>query len=118
MCSSLTSCRVRCAGSTLWRSEVSVPVVRRFLLTWLLGVSRGDTWLFLPNLVEVWDVGACVVRLGSHVVAPMFRVVFSPTLVVGHGVALFRYFFQLLWLVRDWLSLLSLVREAHSPTLS
>ncbi|MQL89392.1 hypothetical protein Taro_021960 [Colocasia esculenta] len=25
-------------------------------LTWLLGVSRGDTWLFLPDLVEVWDV--------------------------------------------------------------
>ncbi|MQM13931.1 hypothetical protein Taro_046859 [Colocasia esculenta] len=43
-----------------------------FLLTWLLGVSRGDTWLFLPYLVEVWDVGACVVRLGSHVVAPVF----------------------------------------------
>ncbi|MQM19566.1 hypothetical protein Taro_052572 [Colocasia esculenta] len=28
------------------------------LLTWLLGVSCGDTWLFLPNLVEVWDVGS------------------------------------------------------------
>ncbi|MQL75354.1 hypothetical protein Taro_007729 [Colocasia esculenta] len=26
--------------------------------------------------------------------------------------------FLLLWLVRDWLSLLSLVREAHPPTLS
>ncbi|MQM00051.1 hypothetical protein Taro_032780 [Colocasia esculenta] len=38
---------------------------------WLLGVSRGDTWLFLPDLVEVWDVGACVVRLWSHVVAPV-----------------------------------------------
>ncbi|MQM08806.1 hypothetical protein Taro_041666 [Colocasia esculenta] len=43
------------------------------LLTWLLGVSRGDTWLFLPNLVEVRDVGACVVRLWSQVVAPVFR---------------------------------------------
>ncbi|MQM19260.1 hypothetical protein Taro_052261 [Colocasia esculenta] len=43
------------------------------LLTWLLGVSRGDTLLFLPNLVEVQDVGACVVRLWSHVVAPVFR---------------------------------------------
>ncbi|MQM13189.1 hypothetical protein Taro_046112 [Colocasia esculenta] len=43
------------------------------LLTWLLGVSRGDTWLFLPNLLEVRDVGACVVRLWSHVVAPVFR---------------------------------------------
>ncbi|MQM23798.1 hypothetical protein Taro_056866, partial [Colocasia esculenta] len=63
---------------------------------WLLGVSRGDTWLFLPVLVEVWDVGACVVRLWSHVVAPVFRelivsagVVFDPTLVVGHGITLF-----------------------------
>ncbi|MQM13223.1 hypothetical protein Taro_046146 [Colocasia esculenta] len=44
-----------------------------FLLTWLLSVPCGDTWLFLPNLVEVWDVGACVVRLWSHVVAPVFR---------------------------------------------
>ncbi|MQM14412.1 hypothetical protein Taro_047341 [Colocasia esculenta] len=44
-----------------------------FVLTWLLGVSRGDTWLFLPDLVEVRDVGACVVRLWSHVVAPVFR---------------------------------------------
>ncbi|MQL81084.1 hypothetical protein Taro_013534, partial [Colocasia esculenta] len=35
--------------------------------------SCGDTWLFLPNLVKVRDVGACVVRLWSHVVAPVFR---------------------------------------------
>ncbi|MQL88706.1 hypothetical protein Taro_021274 [Colocasia esculenta] len=40
---------------------------------WLLGVSCGDTWLFLPDLVEVWNVGAYVVRLWSHVVAPVFR---------------------------------------------
>ncbi|MQM20417.1 hypothetical protein Taro_053436 [Colocasia esculenta] len=40
---------------------------------WLLGVSRDDTWLFLPNLVEVRDVGACVVRLWSHVVASVSR---------------------------------------------
>ncbi|MQL92061.1 hypothetical protein Taro_024680 [Colocasia esculenta] len=33
----------------------------------------GDTWLSLPDLVEVWDVGAYVVRLWSHVVAPVFR---------------------------------------------
>ncbi|MQL73401.1 hypothetical protein Taro_005761 [Colocasia esculenta] len=84
------------------------------LLTWLLGVSRGDTWLFLPDLVEVWDVGACVVRLWCHVVALVFRellflggcvprcyfrivfdsailerVVSDLTLVVGHGIALF-----------------------------
>ncbi|MQL92358.1 hypothetical protein Taro_024989 [Colocasia esculenta] len=44
-----------------------------FVLTWLLGVSRSDTWLFLPDLVEVQDVGACVVRLWSHVVASVFR---------------------------------------------
>ncbi|MQL83269.1 hypothetical protein Taro_015764 [Colocasia esculenta] len=45
-------------------------------------------------------------------------VVFGPTLVVGHGITLFRCFvFLLLWLVRDWLSLLSLVCEAHPPTL-
>ncbi|MQM11777.1 hypothetical protein Taro_044687 [Colocasia esculenta] len=31
------------------------------LLMWLFGVSCGDTWLFLPNLVEVWDVG-CLCR--------------------------------------------------------
>ncbi|MQL98474.1 hypothetical protein Taro_031190 [Colocasia esculenta] len=74
------------------------------LLTWLLGVSRGDTWLFLPDLVEVWDVGACVVRLWSHVVAPSS---FASALLE----------FLLLWLVRDWLSLLSLVRKAHPPTL-
>ena len=58
--------------STLWRSEVAL-LVSDVLLTWLLGVSRGDTWLFLPDLVEVRDVGACVVRLWSHVVALMFR---------------------------------------------
>ncbi|MQM07968.1 hypothetical protein Taro_040822, partial [Colocasia esculenta] len=32
-----------------------------------------DTWLFLPDLVEVRDVGAYVVGLWSHVVAPVFR---------------------------------------------
>ncbi|MQM21715.1 hypothetical protein Taro_054758 [Colocasia esculenta] len=44
-----------------------------FVLTWFLGVSWGDTWLFFPNLMEVRDVGACVVKLWSHVVAPVFR---------------------------------------------
>ncbi|MQL73821.1 hypothetical protein Taro_006144 [Colocasia esculenta] len=97
--------------------------------------------------MEVWDGGACVVRLWSHVVALRVRaegcfrivsdfagsagVVCGPTLVVGRGVTLLRCFvllcsrvvcfgfsleFLLLWLVRDWLSLLSLVREAHPPT--
>ncbi|MQM08994.1 hypothetical protein Taro_041853 [Colocasia esculenta] len=36
------------------------------LLTWLLGVSRGNTWLFLPDLVEVSDVGACLETLVSR----------------------------------------------------
>ncbi|MQL96150.1 hypothetical protein Taro_028819 [Colocasia esculenta] len=36
-------------------------------LTCLFGVSRGDTWLFLPNLVEVWDVWClCRETLVSH----------------------------------------------------
>ncbi|MQL81799.1 hypothetical protein Taro_014250 [Colocasia esculenta] len=61
-----------------------------FLLTWLLGVSRGDTWLFLPDLVEVWDVGY------------LCRVVFGPTLVVGRGITLFHCFFLLLWLVASF----------------
>ncbi|MQM22977.1 hypothetical protein Taro_056037, partial [Colocasia esculenta] len=61
-----------------------------FLLTWLLGVSRGDTWLFLPKLVDVRDVGACVVRIWSHAVAPVFRELFC----LGGS-------FLLLWLVRD-----------------
>ncbi|MQM11654.1 hypothetical protein Taro_044563 [Colocasia esculenta] len=61
-----------------------------FLLTWLLGVSRGDTWLFLPDLVEVY-VESSLLPLSLE--------------------------FLLLWLVRDWLSILSLVREAHPPTL-
>ncbi|MQM10468.1 hypothetical protein Taro_043362 [Colocasia esculenta] len=62
---------------------------------WLLGVSRGNTWLFLPDHVEVRDVGACVMRLWSHVVALVFQVVLGPTLVVGHGISLFRCFVAL-----------------------
>ncbi|MQM16284.1 hypothetical protein Taro_049240, partial [Colocasia esculenta] len=61
-----------CGPSNLWRFEVAVVVVRRrsHLVAWCLS---GDTWLFLPDLVEVRDVGACVVRLWSHVVAPVFH---------------------------------------------
>ncbi|MQM10512.1 hypothetical protein Taro_043405 [Colocasia esculenta] len=54
-------------------------------------------------------------------------VVFGLTRVVIEAFLYFRCFvssfasalleFMLLWLVRDWLSLLSLVREAHPPTL-
>ncbi|MQL91596.1 hypothetical protein Taro_024212, partial [Colocasia esculenta] len=41
---------------------------------------RGGTavWLLLLNHVEVWDIGACVVRLWSHVVTPVFLVVLLP----------------------------------------
>ncbi|MQL76284.1 hypothetical protein Taro_008673 [Colocasia esculenta] len=35
----------------------------------------------LPYLVEVWNGGACVVRLWSHVVAPMFRELLVSTVV-------------------------------------
>ncbi|MQL94875.1 hypothetical protein Taro_027539, partial [Colocasia esculenta] len=117
-----------CGSSTLWRFEVAVLMVRRPSHV----VARCCSWQHLsaclPYLMEVWDGGACVVRLWSHVVAPVraegcFRivsdfagfvgVVFGPTLVVGRGVTLFRCFvFLLLWLVRDWLSLLSLVCKA------
>ncbi|MQL91715.1 hypothetical protein Taro_024336 [Colocasia esculenta] len=90
-----------------------------FVLTWLLDVSRGDTWLFLPDHVEVWDAGAFVVRLWSPMVAPVFR----ELLCLGGCVPRVAFalcltpLFLLLWLVRDWLSLLGLVREAH-PLLS
>ncbi|MQM18859.1 hypothetical protein Taro_051856 [Colocasia esculenta] len=61
---------------------------------WLLGVSRGDTWLFLPDLVEVWDVG-CMPRCCFRIVfdsAGSAGVVFGPTLVVVVVFTLFRYF--------------------------
>ncbi|MQM03529.1 hypothetical protein Taro_036315 [Colocasia esculenta] len=66
-----------------------------------LGAVRGAP-LFLPDLVEVQDVGACVVRLWSLVVAPVFR----------RGVALSSFAsalleFLLLWLVRDCLANMS-----------
>ncbi|MQL89799.1 hypothetical protein Taro_022376, partial [Colocasia esculenta] len=77
-------CRALLAGSGLrgwfylWALDLVEVLGGRtcsetFVLTWLLGVSRGDTWLFFPNLVEVRDVGACVVRLWSHVAALVFR---------------------------------------------
>ncbi|MQM16044.1 hypothetical protein Taro_048998, partial [Colocasia esculenta] len=73
-----------------------------FLLMWLFGVSRGDTWLFLPNLVEVQDVGACVVRLGSHVVAPVFRELLVSVGVCRGVVCLCLLEFLLLWLICGW----------------
>ncbi|MQM07883.1 hypothetical protein Taro_040730, partial [Colocasia esculenta] len=94
-CSTLTSWSVSkvqggsaCGPSTLWKSQMAVLVV--------------------------WDVSTYVVRPGSHAVAPVFRelrcldgVVLLPLLLE----------FLLLRLVRDWLSLLSLIREVH-PLLS
>ncbi|MQL97519.1 hypothetical protein Taro_030212 [Colocasia esculenta] len=48
----------------------------------------GDTWLFLLDLVEVRDIGACVMRLWSHVVALVF-LVFGLTRVVVEAFTLF-----------------------------
>ncbi|MQL79231.1 hypothetical protein Taro_011668 [Colocasia esculenta] len=76
---SLTSWSVRGAGwFWLWALDLVEVLGGRacgetLLLMWLLGVSRGDTSLFLPDLLEVRDVGACVVRLWFLVVAPVFR---------------------------------------------
>ncbi|MQM11887.1 hypothetical protein Taro_044798 [Colocasia esculenta] len=89
VCSSLASWRARGPG---------------WFYLWALNLAE----LFLPDLVEVCDVGSCVMRLWSHVVArrvhaeSCFRfmfdsagsagVVFDPTLVVGRGITLFRCF--------------------------
>ncbi|MQM10819.1 hypothetical protein Taro_043720 [Colocasia esculenta] len=81
-------------------------------------VSCGDTWLFLPDLMEVQDVGACVVRLWSLVVAPVFfasacvdsagsaGVIFGLTWVVVEAFALFPL------LCRDSLSQEFIVRRS------
>ncbi|MQL76012.1 hypothetical protein Taro_008386 [Colocasia esculenta] len=57
-CSSLILWRVRGPG-WFWLWALSLVKVlgshgcgETFLLTWFLGVSRGGTWLFLPDLVE------------------------------------------------------------------
>ncbi|MQM11161.1 hypothetical protein Taro_044065, partial [Colocasia esculenta] len=70
-----------------------------FLTSWSV---RGAGWfcLWTLNLVELPHVFDSVGSAG---------VAFGLTQVVVE--------FLLLWLVRDWLSLLSLVREAHPPTL-
>ncbi|MQM18289.1 hypothetical protein Taro_051277, partial [Colocasia esculenta] len=88
-----------CGPSTLWGSEVAV------LVLWC-SVSLLSRWVCAEGCFHiVFDfAGSAGVMSGS-------------TLVVGHCITLFRYFFLLLWLVRDWLSLPSLVREAHPPTL-
>ncbi|MQM15006.1 hypothetical protein Taro_047942, partial [Colocasia esculenta] len=53
-------------------------------LTWFLGVSRGDTWLFLSDLVEVWDVGcSCRETLVSHGRSDLLPHVFDSAVSVG-----------------------------------
>ncbi|MQM17564.1 hypothetical protein Taro_050536 [Colocasia esculenta] len=125
-----------CGPSTLWRSEVVVPVVRH---SFLLGCSVSLMVTPGCSCPTLWRSGmlVLVLRLWSLVVAPVFRellvlaglpphvvdsvgsagVVFGLARVVVEAFLCFRCFFLLLWLVRDWLSLLSLVRKAHPPTL-
>ncbi|MQL88615.1 hypothetical protein Taro_021180, partial [Colocasia esculenta] len=128
-----------CGPSTLWRFEVAVPVVRHFFSYGCSVSLVGTPGCSFPTSWRSGMLGACVVRLWSHVAAPVFRellclsgcvprccfhivfdsassarVVFGPTL---SSLLPLLLEFLLLWLVRDWLSLVSLVREAH-PLLS
>ncbi|MQL91328.1 hypothetical protein Taro_023938, partial [Colocasia esculenta] len=96
---------------------MSVPLVRR-------SFSRGcsGSLMVTPgcSFLTSWRsgmLGACVVRLWSHVVAPVFHELLCLSGCVPRLVCFHLLEFLLLWLVRDWLSLLSLVREAHPPTL-
>ncbi|MQM11069.1 hypothetical protein Taro_043971, partial [Colocasia esculenta] len=89
-------------------SEVAVPSGEMsFSLGCLvsLGVTPGCSFptLWRSGMLVLCLASACVDSVGSA------EVVFGLTQVVVE--------FLLLWLVRDWLSLLSLVREAHPPTL-
>ncbi|MQM15586.1 hypothetical protein Taro_048532 [Colocasia esculenta] len=127
------------AGLVLSWSEVVVPVVKRSFLRGCsvsLVVTPGCSF---PTSWRSGMLGACVMRIWSHVVAPVFReplclgrcvprccfrIVFDSAGSAGveFGLTLSSFAsalleFLLLWLVRDWLSLLSLVREAHPPTL-
>ncbi|MQM20771.1 hypothetical protein Taro_053799 [Colocasia esculenta] len=74
-----------CGPSTLWRSEVAVPMVCAEVL--------------LPHVFDYAGSAGVVFGLTRSSLLPLLLE------------------FLLLWLVRDWLSLLSLVREAHPPTL-
>ncbi|MQL99720.1 hypothetical protein Taro_032446 [Colocasia esculenta] len=84
------------------------PTVSSVTCSLVPSVVAPECVLFLSDLVEVWDVGGCVLRC-------CFRIVFDST--GSAGVVFSPTLFLLLWLVRDWLSLLSLVREVH-PLLS
>ncbi|MQM02370.1 hypothetical protein Taro_035136, partial [Colocasia esculenta] len=62
-----------CRPLTLWRSEVAVPVVRRSFsrgCSVSLVVTPGCSF---PTSWRSGMLGACVVRLWSHTVAPVFR---------------------------------------------
>ncbi|MQL96371.1 hypothetical protein Taro_029043 [Colocasia esculenta] len=106
-----------CGPSTLCRSKVAVPMVRRsFSHGFSVSLVVTPSCSF-PTSWRSGMLGACVVRLWSHVVAPVFRellclgkcvprccfhfvfdstgsagVVFGPTLVAGRGITLFRCF--------------------------
>ncbi|MQL99006.1 hypothetical protein Taro_031724 [Colocasia esculenta] len=116
-----------CGPSTLWRFEVAVPMVRRSFshgCSVSLVVTPGCSF---PTSWRSGMLGACVVRLWSHVVASVFcellclsgcmprccfhivfdsagsvGVMFGLTLVVGRGITLFCCFFLLLWLVASF----------------
>ncbi|MQL99094.1 hypothetical protein Taro_031810, partial [Colocasia esculenta] len=92
------------SGVGLQFNQTAVLVVVFFatlLLTWLFGVSSGDTWLFLPDLVEVWDVGClCRETLFSrgHSGVPCFHMSLTPLVLresclpdpgCGRGISLF-----------------------------
>ncbi|MQM09357.1 hypothetical protein Taro_042223 [Colocasia esculenta] len=94
VCGSLTSWRFRGPGcfylwaSTLWRSEVAILVVRHPSHV----VARCRSWS-VPRV----DSTSCL----------------TPLVLQGSFCFHFSLEFLLLWLIRDWLSLLSLVREAQ-----
>ncbi|MQM14779.1 hypothetical protein Taro_047713 [Colocasia esculenta] len=71
-----------CSSLTSW----SARGARWFCLRALDRVEV-DIWLFLPNFVEVQDVGACVLRLWSHVVALVYAEVFTSACVDSAGSA-------------------------------
>ncbi|MQL82970.1 hypothetical protein Taro_015458, partial [Colocasia esculenta] len=112
-CSSARSVGYAYGLSTLWRSEVAVPVVRRCFshgcsvsLVVTPGCSFLTSWRF-------GMLGACVVRLWSHVVAPGFlaSACVDSTGSMGIVFILTRSSFAsalleflLLWLIRDCFS--------------
>ncbi|MQL99876.1 hypothetical protein Taro_032605, partial [Colocasia esculenta] len=115
---SLTSWRVRSLGwFCLW--ALDLVEVRGSRAGGETSVSRGCSVSLVVTpgcpFLTSWRVSAKGCFRIVFDSAGSAGVVSSPTLVVGHGITLFRYFFLLLWMVRDWLSLLSLVREAHPP---